>query len=199
MTKITNESIIKQKVERFAYKTLDGLNDLSIKCFKDESLFLFYKKILDLYVNNISVLYDLNGFTECPLGKTPFLGLSDLQDPCEFIRQLDSFIGNCLLDDASYYCVWRKTDKKPKEFAGATFLIPYIDTKGERRNVFGNLAQIPCDEFDPDSNPIIIADYSGDQGGQDVDYLNRVVDFAINKNKEQNKRIKEWERRRDAK
>lgn len=184
MVKVTNEHLLKEKIEKFAYESIEFVNQLSIQCFaEEESVYMFYKKILDLYINNRAPLYNLNGFLEDVGGATPFLGKSDLQDPCEFTKKLGDFIGNCLLDDASYYILWLKNDKKPRVVAGMTLNLPY-------RNGRGEFVSIPCEPFDKEGNPVIIADYSGNDGGQDVDYLNKVVDFAINKEAELQKRIK---------
>jgi hypothetical protein len=181
--KMDNQKALIKKIDEFSVASILSVKRLRDECLNDPPLLTFHDKIVDLYVNNITVLYNLSGFLENLNGATPFLGKTDLQDPCRFIKELDIFIGNCLLDDASYYCLWLKEDKKPRIVAGRTFNLPY-------RNERGKFVSIPCEPFDKEGNPIIIADYSGDEGGQDVDLLNKVVDFAINKEVELQKRIK---------
>lgn len=187
-----NQGKLITKIEEFSLSSICSLKRLRDECLNDLPLLLFHDKIVDLYINNITVLYNLNGFLEKLNGKEPFLTVSDLQDPCYFVRQLDNFIGNCLLDDGSYYCTWQKLDKKKQVLSNQELLLPYTDKNGK-------FVKISCYPFDPDGDPIIIADYSGGKGNQDVVYLNKVVNFAINRNKKQNQKIKEWERRRDAK
>lgn len=188
---MTKESLLIERITKFAEESSEGLIRLGERCSEIESISKFYNSILDMYLElngkKIHTLYDLNGLLRCKSPETPFLGLSDLEDPISFVSNLGLFIGNCLEDDASFYVKWSILDKREEYVAGKKFNLPY-------KNDVGKFARIECEPFTKGSEPIIMADWSGTNGNQDVDFLNSVVDFAIEETNAYEEKLKKCRR-----
>ena len=170
------------KIDKFATDSKERLIKLREDCKDDKELFSFLNRILDFYVSDggfyHNVLWDLNGFLRKDLPPRPdssFLGKITFESPLEFLAKLDSFIYNCILDDASCWILWRKIKQEKRLIIGK-------ETTTRSRDEHGNLMYIDCDPFNKDADPVIMADWSGQKGDQDVAKLNKVIDFVVEKN-----------------
>lgn len=136
----------------------------------------FYYKIVDLYLaDNTSILMDLNGFgveraISYQQSQRPFLGKEWYDRPSAFLYALSNFVTNCLWDDASCFVKWVALAKSEQVINRKSFLLPFRDKEN-------NWVYMVVAPFTPGSTPVIIADWSGDTGTQDVAELNLVVEW----------------------